>query len=206
MDIKPEWVLFDVGVVLLDWPSSSKAVADFLQLDPKRLQEALKPRAKEMYVGKMTTEAGWNEVLHEMGREDVRVEDVLNVWHAEEYWNSDTLTMLEEIAKKYHVGLFSNSWLRLRDKIANGSLPHTLQKVEKIYDSSEMGLVKPMPEIFQAIMDDLGISDGSKIYFIDDDKRNIDAAEKFSWLTYHYWMGPEKGVVSNQTIRRQLHI
>lgn len=202
--VKPSWVLFDVGAVLLDWPTSSKTAADMLNVDYDILLAELKTVAKDMNIGKLTNSDGWEQILKNLGKE-ANAQDIIDIWCQERFWNENTLKLLEELSAKTNTALFTNSWLGLREKIASGVLPDQLKLVSNIFDSSEIGFVKPQPKMYEFVEEQLQVSP-ENIFLIDDDMRNIGAAKARGWQTYFYRMAPDHGVNSNNELRRILSI
>lgn len=202
--VAPRWVLFDVGAVLLDWPASSKAASDKLRVDYGVLLTELKTVAKDMNVGKLRNVEGWERILKHLGK-DSNAQEIINIWCQKQYWNEDTLKLLEELSAQTNTALFTNSWLGLRDKIARDLLPAQLKLVKRIFDSSEIGFVKPQSEAYRFVEEQLQVAP-EDIFLIDDDIRNIDAAKARGWQTYYYHMSPDKGVKSNSELRSILSI
>ena len=52
-------------------------------------------------------------------------------------------------------------------------------------DSTKVGLQKPDPKIFDLAQKQSGVNN-SEILFVDNNQKNIDAAEKFGWQTFYY--------------------
>lgn len=90
--------------------------------------------------------------------------------------NYDVLTIIEKLRNKgYQIGLLSNAPSEfIRDIFKQ----HDLEKYfDTIVISSEVGLIKPEPEIFHYILRQMDITPGDAI-FIDDSVHNVEAAEK----------------------------
>lgn len=101
---KPYWIIFDVGGVLLDWPSSAAAAATYLGLAHNELFDVLFNQTvkmsigAKMNIGEITAEDGWRMVLSEMKKEHAP-EDIINRWYAREFWLEDTLKLIIELHK-----------------------------------------------------------------------------------------------------------
>lgn len=89
--------------------------------------------------------------------------------------NEGLVDLIGELAKSYRVGLLSNAQsVFLRDILAE----HNLERLfHYIVISSEVGMIKPNPEIFRHILEKLGVVPAEAI-FIDDNVKNTEAAEK----------------------------
>lgn len=62
------------------------------------------------------------------------------------------------------------------------------EKVDAVFASGEMGVMKPDAEFYAQIEAALGL-EAAEILMIDDSERNADAAEKRGWLAWHYQPG-----------------
>lgn len=196
--VEPKWVLFDVGVVLLDWPVSSRRAAQFLDVEYDKLMKNIAAVAPAMNIGKVDPLTGWATILENIGvKEDPQ--KVIDIWCSAQYWNKGTLEILKKIRETYHIGLFTNSWLQLRSRLESRMLPLTIDSIEALFDSSEIGFQKPSNEIFQFVEDILSI-EPARILLIDDDARNTRAAERHGWSTFLYHSSPDNGKKANEMI------
>lgn len=90
--------------------------------------------------------------------------------------NKKLLNYIEELKKKYTIGLLSNFTFEWIDELF---LKHNLsQYFEEIIISSRLKIIKPDPKIFEKMINLLKI-DKSEAVFIDDRQYNVDAANKF---------------------------
>lgn len=82
-------------------------------------------------------------------------------------------------AQHYRVGLLSNIMPGfLKEMIGSGLLPNI--SYDAIIDSSEVGAIKPEPQIYQIAQERAGVS-SEEILFIDDSRTNIMAASQLGW-------------------------
>lgn len=83
------------------------------------------------------------------------------------------------VARNYHVGLLSNIMpgfidaMRAREIIPN--VPYSA-----IVDSSEIGAIKPEPEVYKIAEEKAGVP-ANEILLVDDSRANLMAAEKMGW-------------------------
>ena len=203
--VEPEWVIFDVGAVLLDWPKSLRKLAGQIGVDEAGLYAELRQVAQQMSSGAISTTTGWSKILEAL-QSDFPPEQVPAAWCDASNWNSDTLLLLEQASRQYKTALFTNSWLHLKERIAKGEAPDSLKNVREIFDSQEMRLLKPADESYALVEQSLGVKAPQALLLIDDDIRNIKTASDRYWQTYHYHMGKNGGMESNQFIRNLLHI
>ncbi len=108
--------------------------------------------------------------------------------------------LIKSLSLSYKVGLLTNimpglvSSLRRAHKIPDISY-------DAVIDSSEVGHIKPEPEIYMLAQEKAGVS-GQEILFVDDTKANLMAAEEFGWhvLWFDYALPDE----SQDSIRQSL--
>lgn len=82
-------------------------------------------------------------------------------------------------SEHYKVGLLSNIMPGfIPDMIASGLLPDI--QYDAIIDSSEVGAIKPEPQIYQIAQERAGVP-SEEILFIDDSRTNIMAASQLGW-------------------------
>jgi len=82
------------------------------------------------------------------------------------------VAFIRSLRPKYRTGMISNAWSELRPWLKELRIADAF---DHIVISSEVGLAKPDPRIFQLALDDLGISPQEAV-FIDDFEVNIEAA------------------------------
>lgn len=98
--------------------------------------------------------------------------------------NKSLWPIINKAKKKYKVGLLTNMYVGMLDKIkAANLLPPTEWSV--VVDSTKVGFQKPDKEIYEIAEVRSGVKT-DEIFFIDNDKENIKAAKNFSWQTYLY--------------------
>lgn len=90
--------------------------------------------------------------------------------------------LIEQASKSYPMGLLTNMYPRMLDKIFEKGLVHK-EFFKVIIDSSVVGFKKPQPEIFAVAEEAVNI-DRSEILFIDNVAENVDAAEMAGWQTF----------------------
>jgi 2-haloacid dehalogenase len=86
---------------------------------------------------------------------------------------------VEEVSKTSRVGLLSNIHQGLIPKmIKQGLLPDI--EYATIVDSSQVGAIKPEARIYEIAEKMAGVG-GDQIFFVDDSRTNLMAAERFGW-------------------------
>ena len=87
--------------------------------------------------------------------------------------------LLERIPKSYRLACLSNS-NELHTPLHRRSMESLL---DRYYFSDEIGLVKPEREIFEYVIDDLGVSPG-RVAFFDDTPINVAAAHEVGMMAF----------------------
>lgn len=202
---KTEWVLFDVGGVLLDWRRSSAALADFLEVDHGTLLDTMFTHAPLMNVGTITPQEGWKRILRDLGHDGHDPQETILRWRAKEFWLADTLKLVQELHNAgYRLAVFSNSWLGLSNDPNDSTMPPEMANFSYILDSSKEKMKKPDPAFYELAEQTVGAK-GESLFFIDDDQPNLVPAAEKGWLTYHYDMGEDRsGQNANAELRAKL--
>lgn len=206
---KPTWIVFDVGGVLLDWPTSSAKTAEFLGLTRNELFDVLFDQTvamsigAKMNIGELSAHDGWVQILSRLKKHSTP-EEIMSRWYAKEFWLEDTLALLQELKDAgYKLAIMSNSWLGLNDPTKQHSFPKELQLFDKVFDSSQEKMKKPDQAFYKLVEDGINAY-GEQLLFIDDDKKNLDVAQARNWQTFLYDMAEDRGVQANTVLRQEL--
>lgn len=102
------------------------------------------------------------------------------VYNPEKYiFFPDALEMLPRLAAKYKLAVVSDSWPSLEDVFVHAGLRDYFAA---FIISSQLGVRKPDPRMFNAALDTLGITAGEAL-FVDDIKKNCDGARELGLHT-----------------------
>ena len=100
------------------------------------------------------------------------------------YQNNTIWPIVAEVRKKYGIGLLTNMYVEMFDEITKrGLLPPVNWDV--VIDSTTVGLQKPDIKIFELAEERSGFK-SKEILFVDNNQKNIDAANDFGWNTFLY--------------------
>lgn len=110
--------------------------------------------------------------------------------------------LVEWTAKNYHVGLLTNIMPGFVATMRERKLLPTVN-YEHIIDSSEVGAIKPEPQIYEIAVQKAGF-EPHEILLIDDSRPNLMAAEKFDW--HVLWFDSYRPVEAIGRIRSALEI
>lgn len=184
-------LIFDLGGVLVNL-DLEQCILNFKQLGLKNFEPLMgqfgqKGFFLEFEKGKISIEQFRDQIrkLTDQSITDTQID------HA---WSSflcdipnQKLEMLLELKKKFRLLLLSNT----NPLHIEGAVPVEFAKVgkkisdifEKCYLSYEMGMAKPSPEIFEALLVDAGVKP-EECLFLDDGIKNIEQANKLNIQTY----------------------
>jgi len=177
------WVLEGV-LILTDDNNMPLTVAKKLNAPYEKVREIFFSDANDRVdLGEITKDQ-FNEYLLDtlqISREKkYLLEEFLN---EEFYIDKDLLIEITGLRREYKMGLLSNFSDDLRPKIDNewgiGSA------FDEIIISSEVGVIKPDPAIFNLMLDRLGVKAEESV-FIDDRIKNIDGAKEMGFHTIFF--------------------
>lgn len=183
--VKPTWIVFDVGGVLLDWFQSSAALAEYLGVSHEQLLNIMFSHAPKMNIGVISPQEGWKIILKELGQGTKHEpNEIIRKWRDKKFWIPETLQVARDLHNSgYRLATFTNSWLGLGDEPDKTLLPDELQLFEYIVDSSKEGLRKPNMPFYDLLESRIGAS-SSDIFFIDDADKNFPPAQEKGWQTF----------------------
>ncbi|MDL2256534.1 HAD family phosphatase [Parabacteroides sp. OttesenSCG-928-K15] len=189
-------VVFDLGGVIIEL-DTQRPIDRFLEIGVANAADLLDPyEQKGLFLqfenGEVDLET-FRTKLSEYAGKEIPMDDIYYGWMGFMVdVSQDKLNYMFELRKKYNVYILSNTnpvimrWARSSVFCPDGR-PLT-DYCDKIYASYEMKMTKPNPEIFKAMLAD-GKMNPAETLFVDDGKRNIEAAELLGIHTYM----PENG-------------
>jgi epoxide hydrolase-like predicted phosphatase len=128
--------------------------------------------SRRMDIGEIDGEQFCTELAQISGQ---TVEEVKYEFSENERFDYKVIEYVNELGKKYPLVLLSNSE---SSYLRNILIKKDLEKLfEVILISGEIGVAKPDREMFEMALSKLGVAPEEAV-FIDDQKKNIDAAEK----------------------------
>lgn len=130
--------------------------------------------------GEISQEALFAELAAMAG---VSPEEVERDWTSHITFNTELIELIKELKGSYKIGLLSNATSPFFHTIM--ALSGTLGLFDQVVVSSEVGYVKPEPEIYQTILERLGATPGESL-MIDDTPANIDGAMRIGMNAHRY--------------------
>ncbi|MBT9483943.1 HAD family phosphatase [Sediminibacterium sp.] len=186
-------IIFDLGGVFLniDFSLTSKAFIDLgvLQFNEMFTQHFSNPLFELLETGKLNEEEFYTAFRKE-SKTNLNNEQIKQAWNALLLdFPKERIDWLKSISKKYRIFLFSNTnQIHYDSFIEKFGMQHPGEDFNslfrKAYYSQFLGLRKPYPESFQAILDEQGLL-AEETLFIDDTFKNIEAAQSLGLQTIH---------------------
>jgi HAD superfamily hydrolase (TIGR01509 family) len=127
--------------------------------------------SRRIDLGEITIEQFYGELASITGQtlEEIKIEFAEN-----EKFNREVIEYIEELKETYPIALLSNADADFLRKLL------TQHELERLFNvvliSSELGVAKPDREMFKHALNALGVEPKETV-FIDDQQKNIDAAE-----------------------------
>ena len=186
-------IIFDLGGVFLniDFGLTNKAFIDLgvLQFNEMFTQHFSNPLFELLETGKISEEEFY-EAFRQESKMHLTNEQIKFAWNALLLdFPPERIDWLEKIGKKYRIFLFSNTnQIHYDQFIADFTKQYPGKNFDaffqKAYYSQHLGLRKPYPESFQAILDEQGLLPEETL-FIDDTIKNVEAAKELGLQTIH---------------------
>lgn len=186
-------IIFDLGGVFLniDFALTNKAFIDLgvLQFNEMFTQHFSNPLFELLETGKISEEEFY-EAFRQESKMHLTNEQIKFAWNALLLdFPPERIDWLEKIGKKYRIFLFSNTnQIHYDQFIADFTKQYPGKNFDaffqKAYYSQHLGLRKPYPESFQAILDEQGLLPEETL-FIDDTIKNVEAAKELGLQTIH---------------------
>lgn len=98
------------------------------------------------------------------------------------YIDHQVISYLKSLFQSAPLVLLTNATSRLNADLISGGIH---DKFKVIFNSSELGMIKPDPRLFQHVCDFLNVSPKEAL-FIDDSKTNVRAAAKLGFKSIHF--------------------
>ncbi len=187
-----DWVVFDLGAVLIDW--NPRYVYRRFTSDETRIEYFLKNVATGEWNSRMDAGELFQAAIDERAREFPEWKEWLQAWR--DHWPtmlhgpiSETVQVFEEVVAQRRQGrlkgvLALSNWEANTFKIARARFPF-LENFDARLISGEEKMIKPDPRFFRLLMERHGVVPERAI-FIDDVDKNIEAATKLGFQTHHF--------------------
>jgi putative hydrolase of the HAD superfamily len=183
-----KWVIFDLGGIVIPetWDSIIAQVAADAGVSPQRLAELVLLYHDEATKGKRTLLQVYRSVARDLtleGSPEEALRRHLTLYRQmSAQHNPDIVALMRQL----HTGHSLASLTNTEPEIAEISKQTGLfDYFDRNYFSIELGLKKPDPEIFAAVLMDLGCAP-KDVVFIDDRKENVEGAISVGMRALHF--------------------
>jgi len=171
-------VLFDLGGVIVNWDISwlIQEISNEFQLSEKRLSEEFNKNIPNISSGKIDEKNLWYSIGKELQSSKLMNldESLLDKNFRKRVSLNDSLVSLtKKLSEKgITVGILSNTE-QVTFSVVRELLP--LDHFKYKFLSYEIGLIKPNPEIYKYVIDNISFQK-EELFFIDDLKENVESA------------------------------
>ncbi len=171
-------VIFDVGGVIVrtEYQAPREHLAERLNMTYEDLSRLVfeSETSRLASIGKMTTQAHWATVASRLSQPAQNGEAIREEFFAGDVLDRSLVDLIRSLRPGCKTALLSNAWPDARDYLVKN-------KIDDAFDvaifSSEVGLMKPDPAIYELALRKLGVRPDEAI-FVDDTSTNVEAAQR----------------------------
>ena len=183
-------VVFDFGGVMTTcaMPVSAKEIVDEKGLPWQAVTEAFGKHRRDYDIGDISVGEFYGRAWRDAGIEvdpetEARIEEADTVSFLGR--NTRTLEWMRNLkAKGLLIGILTNMPHELAPRFRE-TFHDYIALADTLVVSSEVHLVKPMPEIYRLVEKNLGVA-AEEIVFVDDSRVNCEGAERVGWRTVRF--------------------
>jgi len=173
-------IVFDIGGVLVPEKGYviDRQIAERLGIDEATFAATIRELKFKATAGQISLRELYAKALAELGK-TARAEDLLQMHIAlyrkmSKERDAELIDLVEELKARFLVACLTNTEPEIGEiNRKEGLFAH----FHKAYLSTDMGLRKPQPEIYRAVLDDLGFKPEETI-FVDDNTEYVRAAQQ----------------------------
>lgn len=131
--------------------------------------------ALQATIGQVEEDEIWKQVAFQFHLDDQELQELISDFWAGDWLDRQLVDYLVSLRPRYKTAILSNAWSGARLLFQNKFSLHNA--VDEIIISSEEGLAKPDPNIYQRAAEKLGVHPNEAI-FVDDMPENVVAARQ----------------------------
>lgn len=139
-------------------------------------------------IGKSQPDLIWQNVAHKLSLSPEELSDFQRIFWQGDQTDLNLISFLQTIRPSFITAFLSNAWVDFRQTLADHYDIIEGETVDYLLISSELGMVKPDPLIYQHLSETLHTK-FNEILFVDDFIENIKAAEALGIHTIHFQAG-----------------
>jgi epoxide hydrolase-like predicted phosphatase len=171
-------VFFDLGGVIVrtEFQAPRQQLADRLGMDYEDLSKIVfdSDSGLKASMGEIIADDHWASIVQRLKRPASELSRIRDEFFAGDIIDRTLVEYIRSLRGKYKTGLISNAWSDLRDFVVREKFDDAF---DKMIISSEVGVMKPEPKIFQIALEQFGMKPKEAI-FVDDFYINIEGCEK----------------------------
>lgn len=179
-------VFFDLGGVIrrTEFQAPREHLADRLNMEVENLVRLVfnTETSRKASLGMISADEHWSAVIRKLNRPASEASAIRDEFFAGDVTDLALLNFLRSLRPRFKTGLLSNAWGDLREWIVS-------QKFDDAFDcmtiSSEMGVMKPDPEIYHLALKQAGVAPGEAV-FVDDFLENVEGARAVGMAAVHF--------------------
>lgn len=161
---------------------STARLAEKYHLDVNTVREHYFALVHKLELGHWTLEEFWKAFRQRIGLPDVDYPDFESLYVGSILENDAMYAFLPTIPQAFRVGLLSNNYPTICDKLEADA---RWQRFDRMVFSNRIGVKKPDPKSFEALVKSLELPAAQTI-FVDDVQENLDAAAHMGFATILY--------------------
>ncbi|HEY5984002.1 MAG TPA: HAD family phosphatase [Anaerolineales bacterium] len=169
-------VLFDLGGVILrtEYQAPREHLAERLNSSYEDLVRIVfeSESARRASLGEISTQQHWEAVVGRLRRPSTEIPELRDEFFAGDVLDRSLVDYIRALRKRRRSGLISNAWPDMREYIVSNKIEDAF---DSIIISSEVGILKPDPGIFELALGGLEVQP-SQAVLVDDTPANIDGA------------------------------
>ena len=139
-------------------------------------------------VGQVKAEAAWQAVQDKLNLSADELAEFIELFWSGDVFDQAAFDYLSSLRPDYLTGILSNAWEGAREGFVRRRGMIQGETVDQILISSELGVRKPDPAIYQVLRDTLGVR-YDEILFVDDFIQNVTGAQALGIQALHYQPG-----------------
>src|SRR5690606_6656973 len=181
-------IIFDFGNVLidLDIPGFYKRMKQLTGLSKNEDVSTMVEISKSYEQGKLSTELFINQII-KSSRHSIQAREIIKTWNSMLIGiRPEVLALLKDLKPHYRIYILSNT-NPLHIQWANEHLHHQhnvenfeTEYLHGVFYSHRIRLIKPHPEIYTYVQNEIGIS-SDEILYLDDMEVNVVGARNAGW-------------------------
>ncbi len=154
--------------------------------------------ARRASVGEITEDAHWLNVLTRLKRPVSEMKAIKGEFFGGDVIDRGLVDFIRSLRGKFHVGLISNAWGRMRAHLEREKL---IELFDTVVISAEVRVMKPEARIYSIALEQAAVK-AEEAVFVDDVQANIDACQQLGMkgVLFH---DPQK---AGEELRRLLKV